>query len=103
MTHSHEKTADRRFAASDFYAQEFWRERDRMTFAGLLAYGVIYTASIIVLGHVVARDIAVATAGVTYLSYAAQLARAPTRFSIAGFVASILVGVAAGIAFLAGV
>lgn len=55
----------------------------------------------LVTGHVVARDLAIAAMGVTYLSYMAQLRPGQTdNISIVAVALSVVLGAASGLALL---
>lgn len=73
---------------------------------GLLINSALYISTVFALGIVehnaVASKLAVATAGVTYLSYFAQLSDGARQISSVLVVTSILAGVAAGAALILG-
>jgi len=75
--------------------------------AGILICGPLYMAMVfvaaIVAGAALARDLAIATAGFAYLSYAAQYPPANVTYSAVTHYLSIFAGIAAGVALLVGV
>lgn len=75
-----------------------------LVFVGLVVNSALYVLLVFIAATVhgvrVSADLAIATAGFTYLAYFAQLARARDAVNLALVTASIVLGLMAGLALL---
>lgn len=93
-------TAQRpRFSAADIANAEQLKERNRLLFCGVLVYGAIAVVGLLAVAFAwharLACLSAIACAGVSYASYAAQLMGVKTQTAFGLVIGSVLLGVLA--------